>query len=1381
MDSGRYDTERLQNPREKASLLSKICFSYTRHIFHLGRKRQLTINDLYRCLARHRAALNGDHLSAAWKDEITQKDSGGNAYLLRAIFRIYGPRFLLYNVTFAILDSCFRISIPLCLEGLINYFSPLHSGMTEVQAYLYAVGIVGLMFISSVLTHAMLLFQLESSMILTKSCCSVIYRKLLRVNLTAGGKASEGLTGYIVNLLTIDTERFQMASLYLIDLVRIPIETTVIVYLMYTQIGVSALFGVGFLLMFIPLFSYLGKIASKFTEKMTVRTDNRIRLMNEVVQSIEVIKMYAWEKAFEKIIGNARRKEMSIIKKLTWLYASMFSCSKLNTQIALLISILSFIAFQNVITAAKIFVVISYYESIRMYMVESFPMAITMVLEAYISVKRLQEFLLLPEVTKNVDLTKIFDSNGYVPDFKPKTNVNEIIVFRDFTAFWVENTDSKTQPVLSDVNLTIKPNTLTTIIGPVGSGKSTLLLSILEELPPKSGELIVNGSVAYAAQESWLFDASVRQNIIFGQDYDKDKYRRVVNCCQLESDFKDFRHGDQSLVGDKGVTLSGGQRARIALARCVYQDADIYLLDDPLAAVDAKVSQAIYKDCIRGFLRDRTVLLVTHHVQYTRHADNICVVRGGKIVSQGTYQDLKTTVSELEQMSGVNEEQTVKQSPEKVKSQKSMSESVQSLNVPEDSPQHQDENQSAGAVSSSVYVSYITSGGGKTAMLILMVLFVAGQSFYSSINLWLAEWVNVEEANSAINMANVSITNNDTNINATAVNYEDLDHNTFNISRNIYVYIYAALITVCLFLTWSKMIYFYNTCLRASVKLHERMFTGVTNAPMWFFHHNPSGRILNRFSNDISQVDTMLHWTLSECLTFFLEVIAVLFVVCLVNWWLLFPTAVIAGLLWILRSLYLTTSRELKRVQAITVSLSLNHATSTVSGLTTIRSVKNQLKTLAKEFDKLQDLHTTAQSVELTTDRAFGFWMDIVCCLYLAFVTFSFFLFALGDKMGGNVGLAITQAISLVGMCQFGMRQTAEVENQMTSVERILEYADLPPEKPTEPNTKALLQEHPGLDFNTWPEKGEIVFEDVYLEYERPQEEKSTEDKGKEDNLAIRGVSFKIKPGEKVAVVGRTGAGKSSLIAALFRMNKISGSVTVDGVSAETAGLRTWRSRLCALPQRPALFAASLRDNLDPEQKYSDADINAALKEVELESLVSSLAGGLASRVGDGGGNLSTGQRQLLCLARAALARRAVLVLDEATANVDSETDRQIQNTIRTKFSNSTVLTIAHRLNTVMDYDRVIVMDKGRVVETGHPYELLKLEDSTDVAKENPTFEQMNKVGSIGDHSKRLNSSEILVTGVFQSLVEQTGAESAIMLYKLAEESYAKLQAKNNA
>ncbi|XP_068622328.1 probable multidrug resistance-associated protein lethal(2)03659 [Battus philenor] len=1449
MDPGYFDIERKQNPRETANIFSKFTFWYTRTVFKKGRSGQLSISDLYRCTPGHRAAPRGDVMSEQWKRERLKQDKTKKPSLLMTIVKIYGAKFIIANLIFAFIDASIRLSIPLCLEGLINYFSPSHGGVAATDAYLYALGVVGFMALSASIIHPMLLWLLTMSMKIRVACCSLIYRKLLRLDLTAGGKASEGLAGHVVNLLTTDAQRFDMASLFMVDLVRTPIESVLIVYLMYRQIGVATLIGVSFLLLFIPLQGYLGKISSKLRRQTAVRTDHRIRLMNEVIQSIEAIKMYAWENAFVRIIGQARKKEMNVIKKMSWLRAVMISCVKLNTKVAIFLSIISFLSFKNELTASKVFVIFSYYDILKYTLVDFLPLAITFTLEAYVSVKRMQEFLLLPEVDNqdNVNLINIEESknvtqsngifekigNGQQAYIKSESNLERLkpavlISFKDYTAYWRnvedEAADGKVA-ALSNINLSIKPETLTTVVGVVGSGKSTLLQAALRELEPSSGTLDVRCTIAYAAQDPWLFDASVRQNILFGQEMDLRRYKQVIKCCQLKSDLDILPHGDKTVVGERGASLSGGQRARVSLARCVYQSADVYLLDDPLAAVDAKVAQAIYEECVRGFLRDKTTVLVTHHVQYARHADNVCVMRGGRIVAQGTYQELKTGVPDFENLIEIGEkveEEKQKQKTvyekhdsidniHKLRSQRSMSEASQlSFNMDLDNnmdPKYEGESQNKGSVDNSVYLSYIKSGGSVCSMALLFALFLLAQIFYSSTDVWLKEWVNMEEKNSAY----ISSRANSTNTTAPPPEFQDIPENYFHLTRNQCVYIYASLIGICIVFTLNKLVVFYNTCIKASITLHDNMFRGVTNAPMWFFYHNPSGRILNRFSKDMGQVDTLLPVALVDCLGFFLEVVSILVVVCLVNWWLLLPTAVVAFMLHLLRNLFLDTSRELKRIEAIARSQSLNHAAATVSGLTTIRSCGSRQRTLAREFDKLQDLHSCAWIEVLNTNRAFAIWMDMVCCLYLAFVTFSFFLFVDGETMGGNVGLAITQVIGLVGMCQYGMRQTAEVENQMTSVERILEYTNLPAEHPVDVDEKLLKAENPNIDFDKWPSKGEIVFEDVSLEYEKPpkkdQVQAESGPKIEEPAYAIRGVNFKVKAAEKVAVVGRTGAGKSSLIAALFRLGRVRGRVSVDGVRPEVAGLRMWRSRLCALPQRPALFAASLRDNLDPEGRYTDAQIYAALDQVELREAVAALPAGLSTRVGDGGGNLSSGQRQLVCLARAALASCTVLVLDEATANVDTETDKHIQSTIRSKFAHSTVLTIAHRLNTVMDYDRVIVMDKGHVVESGHPFELLTQGGShgkTDLPPrrtlltksqaplaipENCPFDasserqdEFNETfvlsrDRIRTYSNRSEVSEEGV-GIFKTLVEQTGPETAALLYSMAEESYKKMHEK---
>ncbi|XP_053622023.1 probable multidrug resistance-associated protein lethal(2)03659 isoform X2 [Plodia interpunctella] len=1461
MDPGYFDTVREQNPRERSNLLAKLCFLYTWPIFAKGRKGQLSISDMYRCAPYHQATPRGDVMSEIWSEQLRKRDKGKKPSLLKTVLKIHGWPFVIANTLFGVLESSTRLLIPVCLEGLINYFTPSHGGVSTTEAYLYAAGVVGLMAFNAAMMHPMLLWLLELALKIRVACCSLIYRKLLRLDLTVGGKASEGLAGHVINLLTTDAQRFDMASLFLVDLVKTPIESTLIIYLMYRQIGFAALIGVAFLLLFIPLQGYLGKISSKLRRKTAVRTDNRIRLMNEVIQSIEAIKMYAWEAAFAKIIADARKKEMNVIKKMSWLRAVMISCVKLNTKVAIFLSIISYLSFDNDLTAAKVFVVFAYYEMLRYTLVDFLPLGITFTLEAYVSLKRIQEFLLLSEVdTKDgVDLKKIevvttngvFEKigNGQQAYIRSESNLEQpkpqnLVVMKHFTSHWKVEGEEKQVPALCDINLTIKPDSLTTIVGTVGSGKSTLLQAILREVAPTGGHLEVGGVVAYAAQEPWLFEASVRQNILFGQQMDLRRYKQVIKCCQLKTDLDILSHGDKTIVGERGASLSGGQRARISLARCVYQNADLYLLDDPLAAVDAKVAQAIYEECIRGFLRDKATVLVTHHVQYARHANVVCVMRKGGIVAQGTYNELKTSMAdfkELIEMGEKVEEEKQKAKAQvmqetivynvmvntdehkadskindhtyKLRSQRSLSEASQlSFNMDLDNnldPKYEGETQSKGSVDSSVYLSYIKSGGNKCYMTLLFALFILAQIFYAATDVWLKEWVNLEERNNAIisefrsktSALNGSIGNSTGVPSVPEVVYTDIPTNYFHLTREQCVYIYASLIAICVFFTWNKLVVFYNTCIRASVSLHDAMFRGVTNAPMWFFHHNPSGRILNRFSKDMGQIDTLLPMALVDCLGFFLEVVSILVVVCVVNWWLLLPTALVAILLFMLRNLFLSTSRELKRIEAIARSQSLNHAAATVSGLTTIRSTREQQRTLVAEFDKLQDLHSSCWAAVLSTNRAFGWWMDMLCCLYLFAVTFSFLLFTREDTLGGNVGLAVTQVIGLVGMCQFGMRQTAEVENQMTSVERILEYQNLPSEQPMEKDPLALKTNHPSLDFDKWPTKGEIVFEDVSLEYERPPKKDQEQGDVKKPAPALRGVSFSAGAAEKVAVVGRTGAGKSSLINALFRLSRITGKVTVDGVTADEAGLRCWRSRLCALPQRPALFAATLRDNLDPQHKYSDAEIYAALEQVELLELVSNMAAGLSTRVGDGGGNLSTGQRQLVCLARAALARCTVLVLDEATASVDTETDKHIQNTIRTKFANATVLTIAHRLNTVMDYDRVIVMDRGQVVESGHPYELLTQtpHKTQEVLKrnvlskpqaplaipENFTFEPSTHEASEKNRNRtfstRSEASESENGGIFNMLVEQTGKETAAMLYKMAEESYKNMLKKKNS
>ncbi|EDX04221.1 GD22416 [Drosophila simulans] len=498
-------------------------------------------------------------------------------------------------------------------------------------------------------------------------------------------------------------------------------------------------------------------------------------------------------------------------------------------------------------------------------------------------------------------------------------------------------------------------------------------------------------------------------------------------------------------------------------------------------------------------------------------------------------------------------------------------------------------------------------------------------------------------------------------------------------------YIFTVITVLTILVTVARSFLFFNLAMKASIRLHNSMFRGITRAAMYFFNTNPSGRILNRFSKDMGQVDEILPAVMMDVIQIFLALAGIVIVIAVVNPLFLIPTVVLGIIFYQLRTFYLKTSRDVKRMEAITRSPVYSHLAASLTGLSTIRAFGAQ-RVLEAEFDNYQDMHSSAFYMFISTSRAFGYWLDCFCVIYIAIITLSFFIFPPAN--GGD-------AMGMTGMVQWGMRQSAELENTMTAVERVVEYEDIEPEGALE----APADKKPP---KSWPEQGKIVFDELSLRY--------TPDP-KSENV-LKSLSFVIKPKEKVGIVGRTGAGKSSLINALFRLSYNDGSVLIDKRDTSEMGLHDLRSKISIIPQEPVLFSGTMRYNLDPFDEYSDEKLWRSLEEVKLKEVVADLPSGLQSKITEGGTNFSVGQRQLVCLARAILRENRILVMDEATANVDPQTDGLIQTTIRNKFKECTVLTIAHRLHTIMDSDKVLVMDAGRAVEFGTPYELLTLADS---------------------------------------------------------------------
>nr|CAD7444730.1 unnamed protein product [Timema bartmani] len=619
------------------------------------------------------------------------------------------------------------------------------------------------------------------------------------------------------------------------------------------------------------------------------------------------------------------------------------------------------------------------------------------------------------------------------------------------------------------------------------------------------------------------------------------------------------------------------------------------------------------------------------------------------------------------------------------------------------------------------------------------------QSLASSSGYWLAYWAQIESARNTTPPEPTPFSSADGSVSTDTGNATGPVHSATHslLTRDTCSEIYAGLTLVTLAVILTRSFVFFSVCMRASTKLHNAMFSGVIRSVMSFFTVNPSGQILNRFSKDMGQIDEQLPLILLDCLQIGFNLVGVIVLVVIVNYWILLPTLIMFVTFYLLRRIYVSTSRNVQRLEGITRSPVFSHLNASLQGLTTIRAFEAQ-EILKQEFDTHQDLHSSAFYLSMVSGRAFGMWMDIVCLLFLACVTLSFLVLETvhpteirtsisqssaielnttsalanyateADVYDGDVGLAITQSIGLVGILQWGICQSAELENQMTSVERVLEFSNLPSEPP--------LQSEPGKSPpEDWPSQGSITFNKVYLSYNAME------------TAVLKNLNFNILPSEKVGIVGRTGAGKSSLISALFRTADIEGHILIDGVNICDIGLHDLRGHISIIPQEPVLFSGTLKQNLDPFDEFSEDVLRKTLDEVELKEIHQGPSS-IHAPVSEGGSNFSVGQRQLVCLARALLRKNKILVLDEATANVDPQTDELIQNTLRRKFSDCTVLTIAHRLSSIMHSDRIIVMDAGTLAEFDHPYVLLRNVD-----------------------------------GVFHSMVQNMGKQMADEMYSQAE------------
>ncbi|XP_050309256.1 ATP-binding cassette sub-family C member 4-like [Anthonomus grandis grandis] len=1282
------------NPRDKSTPFGILFFTYTFGMFKKGYSKTLQVDDLYNPIKSDRSMLLGDRLERAWnklyeKDKNTKK----KASLLVALIVAFWPEYTSLGINI-VLMSIFQLVQPLVLGQLLDFFR-VGSHLTRTDALWYAGAMSLCTFLLALLNNQYIMNAFHYGMRVRAASCALIYRKALRLSKTALGETA---SGKIVNLLSNDVSRFDLVTIFIHHMWVSPLTTIIILYFMWVDAGWAGILGIVTVFVVVPIQGYTGKLSAIYRKATALKTDERVRLMDEILSGIQVIKMYAWEKPFAKLIKYARKVELKVITKSSYVRGLYMTFNIFTTRLALFTTLLVVALSNEPITASKVFVIMSYLNIISQTMSQMFVRGISEIAELFVAIKRLEEFMLNDEFSS---LALPQNNNEY-------TTHAHLLNLHDLTVKWNARLSDN---ALENINIVVDRGQLVGVIGPVGSGKSSLLQTILGELELDSGKLDVNGTVSYASQEAWVFAATVRQNILFGSEYDKKKYNDVVKACALERDFQQFPQGDLSIVGDRGASLSGGQKARINLARAIYRDADIYLLDDPLSAVDIHVSKHLYDQCINGYLYNKTRILVTHQVHHLKDADHIIILNNGRIENEGNFKQLsesdnlyaKLLTAEPELTEEPKLELSKKDRKMSVKSIKSLASAMSELSIPEAMLAEQDddseeereqeiklkdlqEESSKGKVKGNLFLKYFFAGGNCCFVLLVSLLYILAQVLAMGVDYYVTFWVKIEEYKLTVN----SINGDNWNITSTNSSQPELIPPPpfyFNVNdweRNTFIYIYGTLVISLFLVALTRSMLFYKLAMLSSQKLHDSIFYSVIRASMRFFDTNPGGRILNRFSKDIGSVDELLPKAILDAAQLILMSVGSIILITIVNPVFLGVVAVIGSISMAFRHVYLKTSKNIKRLEGVMRSPVFTHLNATINGLTTIRAFGAQT-ILKSEFDKHQDCHTSAWFMFIAASSSFGVYMDLLCVVFTTAITFSFLTFGSGLP-AGDVGLAITQAISLSMMVQWGLRQSAEVANQLMSVERVLEYKELPPEKePLQPKKPP----------QNWPQKGAITFDNMGLRYHE------------NGSLVLRNLNLKIDPNEKVGIVGRTGAGKSSLIAALFRLADVEGRIMIDDLDTKDLQLEQLRSKISIIPQDPVLFSGTLRYNLDPFEEYSDDVLYKAIEEVELKD-PANIINRLESRVMDRGANYSVGQRQLICLARAIVRRNKILMLDEATANVDPQTDALIQKTIRKKFADCTVLTVAHRLNTIMDSDKVLVMESGTMMEFDHPYVLLQ-------------------------------------------------------------------------
>lgn len=1092
-------------------------------------------------------------------------------------------------------------------------------------------------------------------------------------------------TGQIVDLMSNDAQRLMNITGYLHILWSGPFQIIISLLMLWQILGFLATLA-GFIVMviLIPLNSYILKKQKTVRTETVKKTDERVKWTNEVMQGIRAVKQYCFELKFVDKIQAIRDLELKNLKVIQLIGAFNSWVFGTSPVLVCVCSLTVYVLLGNPLTADVLFPAVSLFNLLR-FPLMMFPSMVTSTAEVWVSIKRLQKFLLCDEMKP----LKLMDE---IPNTLSGGAPAVIYLNGDFA--WEKDDFDTNSNVLKGINLIVPDRSKVGIIGPVGSGKSSLISVLLGELTPsKKDEAVgMQGTISLVPQQPWIMNATVRENILFGKEYDKDKYDNIIEACALIPDFEQLASGDKTEIGEKGINLSGGQKQRISIARALYQDTEVYLLDDPLSAVDAHVAKHIFEKVICGILKDKTVLLVTHYLHLLPNLDHVVSMKDGKIEEQGSYKQLlqdnsnfARLIREYTSQAKEEEEKEHEQEDELDKpldnNLNQSSEKIETIEKLSDTPKEANasiiskEEREIGSVKPKTILEYGKAAGSYFFLISIITGYALSQLSKIATDWWLSYWS--EDPN--------------------------FENHTFSFYFSLYI-------AWCIFNSLSTAFAALMTALtaiRCSRSLHTRLLENVIRAPMSFFESTPLGRILNRFAKDMDGVDTSLPSNLASFLRTTMTCFSTLLLICIVT-----PISIIALIpimyfYFRIQQFYRASSRELKRLDSISKSPIFAHFSETLAGLSSLRAYRALTRFIGYNEENL-DYNNRAYFSMVTANRWLSIRLEFLSTTVLA-VCGLLVVLERGYISPSTAGLVLSYAFSVTSWLSWLVRTTADTEQSMNSVERVLHYSQINIEPP-------LQIDYLDDSLDSWPSEGKVVFNQASLKYRADL------------SNALDRITLEIKPREKVGICGRTGAGKSSILVALFRLVELhSGSIEIDGVNISEIGLHTLRSRLAIIPQDPVLFTGSIRTNLDPFDQYTDKEIWDALEMVQMKQYVIQLPEQLGYPVTEMGAGFSVGQRQLLSFARALLGKVQLLLLDEATASCDLETDHLIQKTLREKFIDCTVITIAHRLNTIMDSDRILVMSRGSVAEFDHPYTLL-------CNRESELYKMVQETGDAADH-----------------------------------------------